>query len=328
MAQTTFPIISEITIDSIAGYCNYEFGMKKGEFEQAVFHANRWMSRVRRGESKMNDYHYTSLFNLLKVKINQEDASFISTMKRWYPALAQYTSESDIIGAIRANLDGTASETIPVITDNAISSISFIKACQKHTSPIRIIKMAAQTGWRWFDDHKRTDLLTKLAQNGISIQVIGNPNSPTMKKIARAMRDPTKELRYMGINSTLAKWHEYEKAYPSINFRVSDYPILRQTLIVEFEDNSSRALIRDYAYGSPVERLSPHKIVYCQEPDFEYYDTEFDFLWNNSQTYDQWYESLPEPEETLQPGNYILLYPSHGNHVDNCDKWIFSALSI
>ena len=132
----------------------------------------------------------------------------------------------------------------------------------------------------------------------------------------------------MGLNRTLAKWHDYEMTYPSIQFRVSDYPILRQTLIVIFKDKSSRALIRDYAYGSPVESSSPHKQVSCTDPDYRYYYDEFEFLWDNSQTYEQWYETLPRAEETMQPGNYILMYPSHDRISEHDSRWIYSALSI
>lgn len=327
MNQSSFPLIKEITIDSLANNCKYEFGIKKGDFEHTIFHGTRWLSRIRHSQAKMDDLHFKNLFELLKNNSGGNSASFIATMKRWYPLLSIYNNEDEILNIIKANLTGTVS-VAPQMHSHTVSSKQFIKTCMEHDSPITCIKMAAQTGWRWFDDHERTELLTTLAKKQIPFQFIGNPTSPTMKMIARAMRDPSKELRYMGINSTLSKWHDYEKAYPSIQLRVTDYPILRQTLIVQFADNTSRALIRDYAYGSPVELVSPHKQVFQNNPDFVYYDTEFNFLWNNSQTYDQWYATLPEPEETLEPGNYILLYLSHANITEDDNKWIFSALSI
>lgn len=326
MKQTSFPVLSEITLDSIAENCKYEFGIHKGDFEQSVFNAGGWLSRIRRGKSKINDFYFQKMFNLIKANSD----SFVTTMKSWYPSLSGCTTETDIIEIVKANLAGIASVTSQASISSSlnINSKQFLNECLQYSSSIECIKMAAQTGWRWFDDHERTDLLIQLAQNNIKIQVIGNPTSSTMKKIARAMRDSSKELRYMGLNRTLAKWHDYEMTYPSIQFRVSDYPILRQTLIVIFKDKSSRALIRDYAYGSPVESSAPHKQVSCTDPDYRYYYDEFEFLWDNSQTYEQWYETLPRSEETMQPGNYILMYPSHDRISEHDSRWIYSALSI
>ena len=330
MKQTSFPQISEITIDNIAEHCRNTFGVNKGEFEQTVFHAGGWLSRIRRGKSKMSDYHYQQMFNLLKSKSGGDSRSFVSEMQYWYPSLKSYTNENDIAAVIRANLESRASGTAKCTMDESehdLNNLQFLKTCLAHDSPIKCIKMAAQTGWRWFDDHERTNLLTQLAQKEIAIQVIGNPSSPVMKKIAGTMRDPAKKLRYMGLNDTLAKWHDYEKAYPHIKFRVSEYPIFRQTLIVEFEDNSSRGFFRDYAYGSPIKCSSPHRQVSSGELDFNYY-SEFEFLWGHAQTYEQWYAALPEPEETLKPSHYVLVYPSHGRGSEDHSKWVYSALSI
>lgn len=231
MDQSSFPRIKEITIDSLANNCRYEFGIKKGDFEHTIFHGTRWLSRIRHNQAKMDDLHFKNLFELLKKNSGGNSASFIATMKRWYPLLSTYDNEDEILNIIRANLTGTVSDT-PQMHSHTVSSKQFIKACMEHDSPITCIKMAAQTGWRWFDDHERTELLTTLAKKQIPFHFIGNPTSPTMKMIARAMRDPSKELRYMGINNTLSKWHDYEKAYSSIQLRITDYPILRQTLIV------------------------------------------------------------------------------------------------
>lgn len=330
MGQTSFPLISEITLDNIAEHCRYASGINKGTFEQTIFNAGGWLSRIRHGKSKMSDYHYQEMFHLLKSISGDDSASFVATMKSWYPSLNPYTTEKDIVEIIRANLEGTASDDEQSIGEfqNDISSIQFLEACLAYGSPVKSIKMAAQTGWQWFDDHKKTNLLTQLAQEEIVIQVVANPSSPVMKKIAGAMRDPSQVLRYMGLNSTLAKWHDYETAYPTITFRVSDYPILRQTLIVDFEDNSSRGLFRDYAYGSPVEVSSPHRQMLSNDPYFKYYYTEFEYLWNHGQPYEEWYATLPEPEETLKPGNYILIYPSHERCHEGSTKWIYSALSV
>ena len=107
MTQSSFPVLSEITLDSIAENCRYEFGINKGDFEQRVFHAGGWLSRIRRGKSKMNDFYFQEMFKLLK----SNSDSFVTTMKAWYPSLSGYTTETDIIEIVKANLAGTASVT-------------------------------------------------------------------------------------------------------------------------------------------------------------------------------------------------------------------------
>ncbi|MCQ2559468.1 MAG: hypothetical protein MJ157_01955, partial [Clostridia bacterium] len=224
---------------------------------------------------------------------------FIFTMQNWYPFLKQYNNEDEIKNKIKASIELSIKAELNKITPTQVnlSNKQFLEDCLEYNSPIKCIKMAAQTGWYWFDDHERTDLLTRLIQKNITIQVIGNSAS-AIENIAVTMRDPDpqKQLRYTGFNNTLAKWHEYEKIYPNLELRVSDYPVLRKTLIVEFEDNFSRVLIRDYAYGSPADEFSPHTQMSCNDLNYNYYYVEFEFLWNEAKTYEQWCEL----EKTIQ----------------------------
>lgn len=323
MEYTTFPLLNEITLDSIATHCKQDFGINKGNFQKKIFNAGSWLSRIRRGMAKMDDSHFQNMFELIK---SQSD-SFVTTMKTWYPSLSKYTTEAEIKEIIKANLNGTASKT-SICTASSINSKRFLEVCLQYESPIKCIKIVAQTGWQWFYDPEKTDLLTWLAQKDIEIQVIQNSTSPTIKKISQATKDPEKELRYMGFDRTLTKWHDYEKTYSTIKFRISDYPILRKILIVEFKDNSAKALIRDYTYGSPVAYSSPHKQLSCDELDYKYYQAEFEFLWNHSQTYEQWHNALPKLEEAMQPSDYVLMYPSHVKTIEPNSKWIYSVLSI
>lgn len=328
MKSNKFPHTNDISLTSLSHNCKIEYGMNIGDFERSIFNASGWLSRIKRKKAKMDNLHYQHLFDLLKEESGGTSESFALLMKSWYPSLSVYTTEEEIKTIIRANIDGT---TDKLIKDSVLGAKQLLQSCIENNLPIKCVKIAAHTGWKWFEDRERTDLLTELAKSNISIQVIGNPSSPTMHKIAGAMSNSVDELRYMGFNNTLSKWHDYEQAFPSISLRVTTYPVLRQTLIVEFEDGTSKAFIRDYTYGSPVEHTSPHKQISSSNPDYKYYKNEFEFLWENAETYETWHNSLPEPEESIQSNNYILLYPSHArtdSSIRNVSNWIYSALSI
>ena len=138
MTQTSFPVLSEITLDSIAENCRYEFGINKGDFEQRVFHAGGWLSRIRRGKSKMNDFYFQEMFKLLK----SNSDSFVTTMKAWYPSLSGYTTETDIIEIVKAisqELHLSHLKLLLVLSLN-INSKQFLNECLQYSSSTECIK--------------------------------------------------------------------------------------------------------------------------------------------------------------------------------------------
>jgi len=328
MGTTSFPLIKELTLDDITINCKNEFGINKTDFEYAVFNTGGWLTRIRRGKSKMDNHHYRNMFQLLKDECKKNSYTFISTLKKWYPSLAPYDDEETLKRIIKDSIEYNSPKNSRQVSDaNArMNSKEFLKACLENDSPITHFKMAAHTGWIWFDDRERNEILVHLAENNVNIQIIANSTS-VIEPIAKAFRDPSLSLRYNAIDDNLASWNKYSNAYPNIQFRVADYPVLRALSIVTFEDGTSRALTIDYVYGSYVHNNEGDCIA-SSDPRLSSYAQEFDFLWKNSQTFEDWKANAPREEEILPPGNYILMHPFHNPQETSETKLVYSTLSI
>lgn len=330
------PVIPEITLSYIVERlirdCKNEgFKLNKIALGDEVFGGYKNLQRCLKNERKISDIDCRDLLTKIKTVSGGTQEDLKTRLVSWFPMLNVYQTVEEMESIITANLMKTASSDVH-IPPSDLTSTQFLQLCMRNDSPIKCIKIAAQTGWSWLDNQEKNTLLTKLAVNGVKIQVISNPASAIISKMAKAMWDSSKALRYMGLNQTIAKWHTYEQSYQTIHLRITEYPLLHQTLIVEFEDGSAEIMLRDYTYGLPIGHHSPHKQITSSNPNYYYYKTEFDFLWDSSETYDTWYASLPEPDEQIQPGNYLLLYESHEKEhpvsAANSTNWIYSALSI
>ncbi len=329
MSTQKYPLIEKISFKDLFQKCKSEYSLARYKIaKEHLFVSDKTLQRLSDGEKEFDKDICKGMLDLIKRKSGGTSALFVSKMIEWYPELSGYATESEIREIITANLNGTASydESLNSVTPR-LSSIQFLQSCLDDEFKVKCVKMAYQTGWLWFDDRKRTNLLIHISKSGIPIQVIANPES-VIKDIAYTMSDPAMLLRYMGFNETLATWHKYECAYKNIHLRISRYPILRKSLIVEFEDGSSKAIFGDYAYGSPVKYAPPYLQLANSDTSFEYYYNEFQYLWDKSVSYSKWYKSLPKPEEIIPPNDYLLLYPSHEIAAETHREWIYSALSI
>lgn len=230
----------------------------------------------------------------------------------------------------KSEQENTTSKTMTAINTKK-SSFGFLHSCMEHNAPIKSIRMAYQSGWAWFSENSRIDLIERAAKDGIPIKIIANPKS-VIEKIGFSMRDSEKILRYKGFNETLEEWHKYEKTYDCINLKISDYPILRKTTIIEFENGTTKALLRDYNYGLPANDTSPFTELNEENPALNCYQSEFDFLWEHAKTYEEWYKSEPKQEEVITPGKYLLIHPSYDSNLYSSERgnptWEYSALSI
>ena len=328
MEEKKCPFIEEITIKSIVRKYGVEFSLKRAEIARRFcFRCDRTLRRVVSGERKLAEEEYDLLFSAIKADAGGRPRDFVKLMVKWYPALAAFATESDIKSVVTANLKGTASPSVklPTPAHPRMSSKLFLQSCMERSSAVSGVKMAYQTGWLWLEDQDRTELLIGLAESGVPIQVIANPES-VIKDIAYTMSDPDLILRYKGFNETLFGWNKYECAYDSIRLRISKYPIMRRTLIVSFEDGTSTALLGEYAYGSPSKKAPPYRIMNSDEESYAFYEDEFNFLWERAKTFTEWILSLPEKEEFMKPENYLLIYLSHEKESD--EKWKFSVLSV
>lgn len=332
MEKNNYPVIKEISLDSIFSHLKNRFKINTGDAYSEIFGNDKYARETIRGDRTLEFTQVNYLLDYIRKQCLVYQIPFIDEMVAWYPDLMPYTDELQIFGIIKANLLNYSDKDIHIINTEK-SRIKFLESCLNNKWPIKCIKMAAHTGWKWFGGPEENELLVRLAEKQIEIQVIGNPKSPEMRNIIVTMSDPTKEGRYFGVNKALEKWHDYEKKYSNIHFLVSDiYPILRQLLIVDFIDGSSRVFLRDYVYGSPVTRLSPCKQIDDTHPDYIYYSKEFDFLWKHAKSYEEWIESLPESEELIECGDYLMIDLLHGNitndRFEDPSKCVYSALSF
>ena len=328
------PLIEGLTLAHIGDLLCNKYNRKRSELGDFIYRDVRTFRRKANGEARIYQKDVDCLIETLTNFIcGGDEGKFYMLVKEWFPALQHFESKRDIRTVFTANLMNIASDKgqaeISDSHDGYITTVQFFQSCFEYSSPIRCIKLSAQTGWTWFDDKEKRKLLKKLADSGIEIQVIGNPMTPGMKKMVLAMRDPQMELDYKGVNETLSEWHKYEINYCNLSLHISvDYPVLHQTYIVEFEDGSAKALIRDYAYGLPVAKLAPCKHILKYAHEYKHYRNEFQFLWDKGITYDEWERTLPKPEEMLSTGNYILMYPSHQKENSDASKWVYCALAI
>lgn len=218
----------------------------------------------------------------------------------------------------------------PKVDEFPFGSKSFLQECLRNKDEIESICMAFHSGWEFWDDRDLRDLLRTLNNNGITIQVIANPDS-AIRQIAMAMRDPHLIDEYIGFNESLSKWAERTNTLGNTYFRVSEYPILRKIYISKYKDGTKKALFRDYVYGYAPDVNTAFIQLSDNDPSLTIFQREFDFHWKKSKTYLDWFSSLPKKEEIMPPKDYILLYLSHQNNNENdnpLSDFIISSLSI
>jgi hypothetical protein len=186
--------------------------------------------------------------------------------------------------------------------------------------------MAMQTGWIWFEDRERTDMLDDLARQGVEIEVAANPES-VIQDIALGLRDPSLKLRYKSFDETLAEWHKYELEFSNLHLYVCSQPILRREMIVTFDTGEAKAFLQEYTYGSAANDTSPSAAISSSASSFAFYQKEFEYLKSKSQKYETWLASLPGKEEQMEEESYILITP----HFDSDQKendFVYSMLQI
>lgn len=337
MSTYNIPLIEDLTLSYIGDLICANFDYRKEHLGSFIFQSSKTFQRKAHQGAKISKTDVDKLITNMTNKLCDGDKEiFYALLKEWFPSLQAYDIDNkheNLRNIFIANLMRTSSPqnfSTPSILDNtSLSTVSFFQSCLEYTSPIKCLKISLLTGWNWFRDNEKLNLLTDLANKGVTIFFIGNPMSSVLKNILLAMRNPDLELRYGEANATLSEWHKYETAYPNIHLHIStDYPILHQSYIVEFSDGSERILLRDYTYGTSVQELTPRQLSKDYSPDYSYYKNEFQFLWNRSIAYDEWKRSLPPTEETLPIGDYILIYPSHQSKSSDNLKWIYCKLSI
>lgn len=319
----------EISLDNIANYCKDYFNCNRTDFSKDFLGNTSMLSRIRKDKARIPDSSYKLMFDYIKQKSGGTSASFVEMLQTWFPTLKNFRTEEAIIRKIKAELKGNPSDyTIIEDIPQNYSTIEFIRFCTENNSSIKNLYLVAQTGWEWLDDKELNSVLMELAQNGKKIIVITNPETDATISIANAIKDEKLKFRYMSLNDTLAKWHEYEEEFKNIELKVSELPILHQIVIIEHEEKTAYALVREYIYGIPVGSTTSQIFSKNRNSDYDLYYKEFNYLRNHAQSYAKWLESSPMTHEEMPVKDYVLIYPAHKETVDKKRRWVFSSLSI
>lgn len=319
----------EITLENFIRRLSRELNLRKTTDIGPAFGTYKNLQRILSPDNprKIDAYECDQLMRLAEKKTGR---AFAETMKEWFPELEGCGSDEEIRKYVRERLLCTGKTEKPSAgeRDGISRKLRFLEECMEYPSPIRKLKMAFHTGYRWLENEGKVNVLVSLAQKGVDIMVMANPED-VIQRMAREFRDPAHVLRYRGFNETLAQWHKYEQAFSAIRLRVAEYPILRQTILVTYEDGTKRAYLRGYAYGTPANKIPSRIIVSQSDPFLKYFSDEFEYLWEKSKAYEEWSRTLREPKEFMKPCDYMLVYPAHEPSEEGQEqRWIYSLLSI
>lgn len=76
----------------------------------------------------------------------------------------------------------------------------------------------------------------------------------------------------------------------------------------------------------------PYKRFSNSTPYFNFYSREFNYLWKNGSTYEEWQSSLEYEIDarsaTIDTGKYVLLFPNHQDLSAKNSEWIRASLDL
>ena len=328
------PLIKEITLSHIIERLIRDFkylGINKTIIGDEIFGGYKNLQRIQNGQKKITSTDCLFLFNKIKTLSGGTSEQFCSTIISWFPTLSVYKTEDELKNVISANLLEPASSVTTSLYP-VLGIKSFLRLCLQNSTRIKSVNLVAPLGSEWLDVADTNELLAELSNNKIEINIIINSDSQIMHKILSTIQDAVIKHPYESLNDEITAWHKYEIFYPNITLCISDYPILRQMIIVEFENHTQQIFFYDFIYGTLTDSSSPHRWIPDNHPDFKFFKSEFEFLWDSAISYSKWFDQLPIPEELISPNTYLLIYPSHTveNHTSDLstDSWIYSILSI
>ena len=192
----------------------------------------RTLRRYRKGEEpyiSLSEDKYDALFKCLEKECKSSGENIIQVVVDFFGLPIDYLGKeySELKSIIIYNLDYKIK---PKIDELSFGCKSFLQECLRNKDGVESICMAFHSGWEFWEDRDMRNLLKTLNNNGITIQVIANPDS-AIRQIAMAMRDPHLIDEYIGFNETLSKWAERANMLDNLYFRVSEYPILRKNTL-------------------------------------------------------------------------------------------------
>lgn len=314
MIRQMIPTVNNLTLFHLAEKIKsrYEVNLSGNFGMYHYLHLSEAVFRAKKnGRSPVTVRDAENMLAATKNKCAEENDDFYETIEEWFPLLSRkkFTPEQ-IDEIIIANLVRTPSETSAAGNPwVGMSTADFFRECLQYPFPIKRIRMAAHTGWSFFDNPDKRKILKDLLEKGIEIQFIGNIPTPETREILTAMRDPGRELDYRGLNNTFAEWKRYETRFSNLHVLVSTlYPLLHQVYFVEFDSENVSGrnekeschdllFVRNYTYGTSDKKPVAQEPILSDSAEYDYYRTEYDFLWEHAVSYDEWIRSVPATEE-------------------------------
>lgn len=258
----------------------------------------------RKGESAYSELaagNYEQLFSLFETSNDRENLiRYTSLFNRM--GLESLETTENMKKIIRNSLRYHYDLQVNKNTRNMEESIDFLTSCLKNETKqkkIKSVDMAFHSGWNWVKyTKKRKFILQELIKDrGINIRVLVNDDA-CIKNIAQTMSNPDDFDFYTSFDNVINQWNELSQNTEKFNLRISPFPIMRRVFIVTYSDGQVEAMVRHYAYNFWGEIPSCAKI-YLDDNDYylDVFKNEFEYLWENAQSYDEWNSNKRVPDE-------------------------------
>lgn len=301
MLEESGRIIKDMTLEELRTRVCDHFKIKRAAFDEAVFgitedgNVSRTFKRIKEGKALLRKDQCYKIAALIEELSTRNRKAFDQAMREMYPELSGMTDKEKLKETIWENLQRPqpdpciAAAGLPDTDWCNLTYGDFVEACCSLPPQITRFRIAAHSGWSWL--HRYADTLMRLSESGVIIQFIGNPSSEIMTAITKTLNDAKYEFIRDGLNESLHHWNRFSQKYGNVDMRISNLPILHQTLIADFADGTARAQIRDYTYGSEMTWTSPNRVITQEDAAYRFYDREFAYLWENGMTYAEWMQA-------------------------------------
>lgn len=308
-------IIDSITIDSICSMLTENFEITYTEIANALGKNQKTLNRWRNGEShyrSMSKSSYRLLFSLINDLCLKNDISFEELVTDWFSEIPQSTPLKGLYQIITDSLDFHIDINNYNVEDKSnqillTSAEVFIRNSIESDKLVECIYMSFHSGWEWLRDKHKRQILDTINDLEIPLYIIANP-AESIEMMAKNMHFSKEEKFYAGYNEGLRLWNRLSDSYKNLFFRVSKYPLMRRLFYVRFADDTCAALSQDYIYNCPHRKHPGNLFLNESSPVLPLLISEFDFLWENGHSYNDWYKnSLHLSESELFPvGDYVL----------------------
>lgn len=169
--------------------------------------------------------------------------------------------------------------------DSAISSsrlIDFFNANCTSISKIESVDFAFLAGSEWLTDIDRIDLLTRLIEHGVHLNVIITEPQQA-EYISCHMRH--NDRFYVSFQKNVEIWLMFQLKYPdSVHIKVSRLPLMHNFYAFNRKDASMNSMrVNFYTYNNSYMEKNLTEILHSNSPYYQLFKQEFSYLWSISQ---------------------------------------------